>query len=512
MDMNKILNDWTHADDYLDKKYESTKAFVDNMIAPEFIVDEKEVSTKVVPEDCSKAAVSMIGGKTAKSKNLIPFPYWRPSGYTTGGATFTCDDDGVITITTEADGVTGNCYFSITRDTAGHIAPVVSGKTYTLRATSNVETSNVRFNYKYFNKSTSTERDGGVHKEVNNTITFVYEPQENEVILIQVYCNIGAKPNGEVIKIQLEEGSEATAYEPYFEGLHSAPVEKVVSLSKNFFEGEYTNLYPAQNTGKVTVGTLGVSTSIISKVIPNTKILIKKIDEIGNRCRVATYTEKPDVGMLGNQYASDQYANEMIITTGENDNWILVYVDQVNAKKPRMYVGKYPYNKDTLSLVDITKNLPDYGCSAGDVYNYIDFDEMKYHHNVGSVDMGTLTVTTTSTADCYNCGSLSPTGKAATINMISDKYETTGTHDDFISMDKSIRIASDGITLSLHDSSYTSGILDGIIVNYELATPEEIPLALFLPFIQVESGGTIEFVNEHNLDVPNTVLYKKEVL
>ena len=53
--------------------------------------------------------------------------------------------------------------------------------------------------------------------------------------------------------------------------------------------------------------------------------------------------------------------------------------------------------------------------------------------------------------------------------------------------------------------------MSGVKLVYELATEELIDISDILHPIRCETGGTITFTNEHGLDVPNTVVYKKEV-
>lgn len=48
---------------------------------------------------------------SAQSKNVIPFPYHRPSGFATNGATFTYDNEGVITVNKVAGNATA--YFAL---------------------------------------------------------------------------------------------------------------------------------------------------------------------------------------------------------------------------------------------------------------------------------------------------------------------------------------------------------------------------------------------------------------
>ena len=108
-----------------------------------------------------------------------------------------------------------------------------------------------------------------------------------------------------------------------------------------------------------------------------------------------------------------------------------------------------PYNKTTLLIPDSIKSLPDYGVRN----NYVDFENMKYHH-------------------------------------IDSK-----------------RAYEDGDVDS--DTVITDGVNETV---YQLATEEVIDISDMLMPIRCESGGTITFQNEHNLDMPNTVVYKKEVL
>lgn len=57
--------------------------------------------------------------------------------------------------------------------------------------------------------------------------------------------------------------------------------------------------------------------------------------------------------------------------------------------------------------------------------------------------------------------------------------------------------------------THTNTITDGAITA--LSTAETINISDILHPIRIEAGGTLTFTNEHNLDVPNTIVYKKEV-
>lgn len=57
--------------------------------------------------------------------------------------------------------------------------------------------------------------------------------------------------------------------------------------------------------------------------------------------------------------------------------------------------------------------------------------------------------------------------------------------------------------------THTNTITNGAVTA--LSTAETINISDMLMPIRVEAGGTITFQNEHNLDMPNTIVYKKEV-
>ena len=53
--------------------------------------------------------------------------------------------------------------------------------------------------------------------------------------------------------------------------------------------------------------------------------------------------------------------------------------------------------------------------------------------------------------------------------------------------------------------------MSGVILYYELATPEVTDISDILPednYIGVEGGGTLTFKNEYEYDVPSEVTYQ----
>lgn len=172
--------------------------------------------------------------------------------------------------------------------------------------------------------------------------------------------------------------------------------------------------------------------------------------------------------------------------------------------------------KTELSLTEIVKNLPDYGLGIDDnYYNYIDFETGKYYHKVFMIDIGNESVRQYASKEYIKI--IDKYGVASSVRVkikgnvgISNTLENETTsisevgEGEFRASDYIYYYDDGDVTTSAERFAGTKIIL-------ALATPEVIDLADTLYPIECESGGTITFVNEHNLDVPNKVIYKKEV-
>lgn len=171
----------------------------------------------------------------------------------------------------------------------------------------------------------------------------------------------------------------------------------------------------------------------------------------------------------------------------------------------------------TLLIPEAIKNLPDYGCSVSDtIYNWIDFENGVYHHVVGSVDMSNM-VWTKNTAGTPLYYADTPTGAKVDCEAVCSKFTTV--------KNKAPEAAGQ---LRVHEPTYHKAYLytgdnsmgrpevaeycKGVMLNYELATEELIDISDILHPIRCETGGTITLQNEHGLDMPNRIMYKKEVL
>ena len=193
-------------------------------------------------------------------------------------------------------------------------------------------------------------------------------------------------------------------------------------------------------------------------------------------------------------------------------------------------VGKNSTN--TLIIPESIRTLDGYGWSAGNAYNYVDFENKKFHKRVGCVDLGTLEwkysdVTAGNvTFKTFTSNTNLPNRKfqAASNDYLCAKYNVISTRGTS-SSDKTIstyNYSNDNRTV-VHDSTYTDvaifkSAMAGVMLYYELAKEEIIDISDLLAeldedafVLPVEAGGTLTFKNSlgdgYRIPVPNSEEY-----
>lgn len=180
-----------------------------------------------------------------------------------------------------------------------------------------------------------------------------------------------------------------------------------------------------------------------------------------------------------------------------------------------------PYHKNTYPIPQAILNLDGYGDGVSDdVYNYVDWEEKKYHKRVGRVDLGSLTWTAGGkygdyfryNAPSFLISSLDSIGNTlcAKFNraLVCTEVEGYGFH---------------GIELYLiiQTAKYSTNTefaqaMQGVMLYYELAKEQIIDIsdiidATFQEPIEVEAGGTLTFHNSngdgYRLPIPNEEEY-----
>lgn len=142
-------------------------------------------------------------------KNLIPYPYYGGSSYTTNGITFTVDSKGVI----HASGTASNTAY-YTLYTGALIPCLTVGNKYTM--TLNVEngTASVYLKNNKDNKNTDIAAIGTLTNGTKST-TFTFTRIDGAKDQLGIYITSGRTVTDCQIQVQLEEGETATDIAPY---------------------------------------------------------------------------------------------------------------------------------------------------------------------------------------------------------------------------------------------------------------------------------------------------------
>ena len=376
-----------------------------DLLDSDFQEDSTVAMTKTVPSGMADyAAISKISGKTVKSKNLIPFPYYQVSG-SSFGITSVVNKDQSVTLkgTATASTVVYRLVFpsfnEIKLDNKKYIFDQSFEPSVTLRIDNRI--------YKKDGSYISITATDNRYIEIDNTSgVYDYISHFSVYVVTGNVVNITIKPMLYVYE------DEYIPYEPYFEGLRSAPVESVVSTSAD--------------------GT----------------------------------------------------------------------------------------TKTTLSIPDSDRNLPCFGYGINEtVQNIRDYENGTYTQMVAEVDLGDLTWTYNADHTYFESAVPSnlkvPSSNENVANIVCSIYKTIANLQYNNSENKTISISIGG-KIGVCDTSYTDAAvfkeaMKGVKLVYELATPVVTDRSDILHPIRVETGGTITLQNEHSLDVPNTVVYKKEV-
>lgn len=349
-----------------------------------------------------------------------------------------------------------------------------------------------------------------------------------------------------------------TEYIPNGYYLWNAPVTEITS-DKNIFDDKL-GLY-VSNTGggngdaTYTDGTIttikidsgypvissvqifdeGKHTISFKSTTSTNRIFVHYVDSNGNNIS-SQYKSNPPAGLSYNSFYDAFYVDltndSIFINAATKFKFgILPYVNGASASHIQVEKGESAtsYEKrgsNTIKLSDVYGNLeeifPDYGASMNDnVYNYLDLEEMIYHHKVKTIHLGDYDYT-----DTYGVGRWAIRGDKIPAAKIVASYDPLIC--DLLTSDKNVientssapnmtayfYAADNSLLCKMTDvttAAQAKAKLANAVLNYELKNEELIPLSSILPPIHVEPNGTIEFVNEHNLDVPTKTIYKKTI-
>lgn len=443
---------WNAAKTKADTNETNISSIVSYINNGDFAQDEEVKMVKTVPNDVKDyCAIKKIGGKTQKFNQICSKGTLTLNGSVADNYAY---DSTTNTISFRFKGNNAGCYQRVTTKGTDK---------YYIRTTAKTTSTNSNVLIRIGLENSSSNKDTSLSANVAKTTSFICTPETKAIIFYFMNATSGdtcSIQNTMIINLTEMFGSgneptteefEATfpkAYYPYTEGeLWNAATESVVSIGKNF--SPINSKSVTVSGGGFLIGTTSNPQSInlfsgkyiisYNQTTSTGQTEFKFYDSIGNTIsKTITNSSSVNVEITFDKPIVEctMFCNKPTTIT----NFMIRLYDTDSS-----YV---PYNKTTLLIPDSIKSLPDYGVRN----NYVDFENMKYHH-------------------------------------IDSK-----------------RAYEDGDVDS--DTVITDGVNETV---YQLATEEVIDISDMLMPIRCESGGTITFQNEHNLDMPNTVVYKKEV-
>ena len=481
-------------------------ALEDKLSFDEEVINSTSDVTKVVPEGSGKyATINKVGGMSYKSRNLLEITGVTA---TVNGVTFTVNDNGSVhakgTATAQAN------FFFNAKDGLKHL---VKGKTY----------KSIDCSFELVKK------DG----TITYPATFTYD---DTVSYLNILTVLGA---GTVIDkfyypMVIESTETNTIYEPYYSGIRSAAVNKIISNSNlidekalvNTSGGNYTEFVNGQLHLVNTTGTTYASKTI-SITVPKGKWYVK----------MKTYsytTQSPPVGMLivngtpayisgvattGTTYTFDSPTTMQVKLTTHNQNQIgeaycnLWLTPVINAEYK-------PYKENVLEIPTGARKIG-YGLGINeDCYNYIDFERGVYVQKCKKVNLSTLNWGLSGNGKQMSSPDLvnqitPPINNDKKANILCSTYANDTANNVWLSAnDKSIAVNASG-QICIYDSNYTdvasfkASLTDTWLI-YALTTPEEIDISIYLQdnnFLEAATGGVITAVNEYNYDAPTEISF-----
>lgn len=451
----------------------------------------KDVPTNALPY----AAISKVGGMTRKCANLIPFPY-NQSTITNNGVTYTVNADGSVLANGTATEYTNSVIYL--------------AKNITFPAGT----------YTFVFNDTSTEGavmpvmiNGALFADVSTYRTITLKDGDFLTIYLQVAG--GASVTNLLIKPRINPGSTALPHEPYFEGLRSAPTEKVESVGKNLASINSvkapfgrTTIFEGEVSGDFV---LSWDDSNLTEITYPSAALFEWTFKDGSVGSSVAISEELKLAKISGTIVKIDVLEWCDAKGGS--------VDKIQFERGTERTLYAPFTRNTLPIPAEIQALDGYGLGVNEsVYNYIDYEKKQFVVRVGVVDLGTLNWYMITTYGKYpvfynEIGTVKPAGMS-----LCSIYDCSESIADFTNHDKSIYLGNINAPKSINviDSAYTDAAtfkaaMSGVMLYYELDTPEVTDISDILSddnLIGVEGGGTITMVNEHEYAVPSEIIYQ----
>lgn len=500
-------------------------------ISYEFQTDDAEAYQKTVPSGAKMANIKSIGGKTIVWNQLVK----HIENSAINNVSINTDEKGTFTLNgtssaviylklnDEKESIIGHKYYiSQKRYPVNSDAYIYNdGGGITLAsAKSAIQTATLEKNF-YLRCDSDTTFDNVVLKPIIFDLTQMFgsgnEPSTPEEF----------------------EAMFPADYYPYNAGeLMSAPVNEVTEQGKNLLGGKAfaDKIVELGGTLDEVNGKVSIAASVVSD-----KTVFEFPDESKSYTIILsgenTNTNLQSTNLRTDKGACNMFVDRCSITTvtgakkifGTYDTQIAIY----DYEKCGIFEGVLtaddfkPYHKTSYPIPQAILGLDGYGDGVTDnVYNYVDWENKKYHKRVGKVDLGTVNdfilgkpLNDGSGNVFYFTGKESgfkKNGKAISNKLIysiplSGQWEDLKLNETYIDSGCYVVVAHNVSTLDEFKQA-----MSGVILYYELAEEQITDISDLIGDtlqepIEVEAGGSLTFQNTHGANyrvpVPSTVEY-----
>ena len=218
---------------------------------------------------------------------------------------------------------------------------------------------------------------------------------------------------------------------------------------------------------------------------------------------------------------SGKTVKEIGIEANEYRAYVYLDTDTFMLNKGNTALPYAPYTERTTTIPEAVQSIDGYGRGiSGLVYNYVDFEKKQFVKRVEK-----LILNGTEAWNYYPEFSrfalvIAKNAALYTEKCLCDKYEHNP--NVYRDADREMGIVAHKDRIFVRDANYTSDSAwktqlasNPVTIYFELAEPIITDISDILPddnYIEVEGGGTVTMVNEHQLAVPSEITYQiKEV-
>lgn len=325
-------------------------------------------------------------------KNLIPYPYFHGSSYTTHGVTFTVDSKGIIHASGTAD-ASVDATFALFRTIL--VPCLIVGNKYTM--TASVKNGKARIFLINVNNDGVTDIAAILPNNNTESKTFTFTRNENALDSMGVTILKGTTVTDCRIQVQLEEGETATDIAPYQS-----------STTKITKDTEFPNFDLKSFDGATHIISPGNVQSFHADA-PNGKYLLESIKKSAESGGISYGTDKPTNSKPGDLWIDTSHSNVLQYYTGEY--WYTVnsgiYIASTGGFPSSPYVGQLCYNPNTKMMYVY---IPYGGAFGGPGWYPIGSDDPGGYHYGASAPANTklLWIDTSGVARFYNGSAWAP--------------------------------------------------------------------------------------------------------